>query len=292
RLTLMRPVVFISLIAGAAIFYSNHFVEPPTQRAVRDLIIEGRSDLLTSLISEGQFARPEKNLVFYVDGKSSDGALTGLMISDTRDPAAQLTYYAKNAVIGEINGQEALAMSSGQIHRRDTETGDISVIQFDSYALGLGQLGSAASTATYFLHERDTSDLLNPDPEDRFVQKWPGQPFAEVMKRSSEWLFPLLFGMIALVIAGQPQSHRKSNGVTMFYAFGAAMIYRWATYYLYNEAKNAPDLAYLLAAIPLIGVCLGVWMFLRGIEFKPEGVISVQWDRLARLFPKKRPAAG
>ncbi|MEM1378659.1 MAG: LptF/LptG family permease, partial [Pseudomonadota bacterium] len=46
RLTLMRPVVFISLIAGAAIFYSNHFVEPPTQRAVRDLIIEGRSDLL------------------------------------------------------------------------------------------------------------------------------------------------------------------------------------------------------------------------------------------------------
>ncbi|MEL6920523.1 MAG: LptF/LptG family permease, partial [Pseudomonadota bacterium] len=153
RQTLLRPVVIISVIAGGFILYSNHFIQPQAERAVRDIVTDARSDLLTSLISQGQFVRPNRGLVFYVDGKSSDGTLTGLMISDTRDAETHLTYFAKNAIVSEVDGQDALAMSSGQIHRRSTDTGAVSVIQFDSYALGLAQLGGEPGKATYFLHE-------------------------------------------------------------------------------------------------------------------------------------------
>jgi len=274
RRAILRPVMLVASLAAAFILISNHFIEPASNRAVRDTVVNARSDLLTSFITEGRFERPERDIVIYVDQKNPDGSLTGLMISDTREEGTQLNYFAQSAVVADVNGTEALAMREGQIHRRDSETGNVSIIRFDTYALSLAQFGSAGGEATYFLHEQDTSYLMNVPADDKFAQRWPGQARAEVTKRFIEWLMPFLFALVALAIIGQPQSHRTAGGIAMFMAFGGGMLYRWATYFAYNETKDSPELAIVLAGIPIIGILIGLIMFLRGIEFKGHEFVT------------------
>ncbi|MEO0921105.1 MAG: LptF/LptG family permease, partial [Pseudomonadota bacterium] len=141
RRAILRPVMLVASLAAAFILISNHFIEPASNRAVRDTVVNARSDLLTSFITEGRFERPERDIVIYVDQKNPDGSLTGLMISDTREEGTQLNYFAQSAVVADVNGTEALAMREGQIHRRDSETGNVSIIRFDTYALSLAQFG-------------------------------------------------------------------------------------------------------------------------------------------------------
>ncbi|MEO0542853.1 MAG: LptF/LptG family permease [Pseudomonadota bacterium] len=274
RALILRPVMLVASFASLFVLVSNHFIEPSSNRAVRDTVVEARSDLLTSFIKEGRFERPENGLVIYVDQKNSNGQLVGLMISDTREEGAQLNYFAQTAIVTDVNGVEALAMTDGQIHRRETATGNVSIISFDTYALSLAQFGSAAGEATYFLHEQDTSYLWDVPDDDRLAQRWPGQARAELTKRFTEWMMPILFALVALAIIGQPQSHRTSGGIAMFIAFGGGMLYRWATYFAYNETKDSPDLAIVLAGIPIFGILLGLFMFLRGIEFKAHETLG------------------
>ncbi|MEO1749302.1 MAG: LptF/LptG family permease [Pseudomonadota bacterium] len=274
RRAILRPVMMVASLASAFILISNHFIEPASNRAVRDTVVEARSDLLTSFITEGRFERPESDIVIYVDQKNPDGSLTGLMISDTREEGVQLNYFAQSAIVADVNGTEALAMREGQIHRRDSETGNVSIIRFDTYELSLAQFGSTGGEATYFLHEQDTSYLMNVPADDKFAQRWPGQARAEVTKRFTEWLMPILFALVALAIIGQPQSHRTAGGIAMFMAFGGGMLYRWATYFAYNETKDSPELAIVLAGIPIVGIALGLFMFLRGIEFKGHEFVT------------------
>lgn len=294
RVAILRPVLFVASLASAFILISNHFIEPASNRAVRDTVVNARSDLLTSFITEGRFERPERGLVIYVDQKNPDGRLIGLMISDTREEGSQLNYFAQSAIVTEVNGTEALAMTDGQIHRRDTATGNVSIIRFDAYALSLAQFGSTGGEATYFLHEQDTWYLFNVPADDKFAQRWPGQARAELTKRFTEWLMPFLFALVALAIIGQPQSHRTSGGIAMFMAFGGGMLYRWATYFAYNETKDTPDLAFVLAGIPLFGIALGLFMFLRGIEFKAHETLGYHAGRIvghmrARFLAKASP---
>lgn len=292
RLAILRPVMAVASMASLFILFSSHFIEPPSNRGVRHTLTDARSDLLSSFITEGRFERPERGIVIYVDQKGADGQLNGLMISDTREEQVQLSYFAKYAIVTEIDGEDALAMADGQIHRRDRETREVSIIRFDSYALSLSQFGSTAGEARYFLHEQDTSYLLDVPAYDRFAQRWPGQARAEVIKRFSEWLLPVLFALCALAIVGQPQSHRSPAGLSMFIAFGGAMLYRWATYYAYNEAKNTPDVAIVILLIPLFGIGLGLFMFLRGIEFKTHLTVLYYADRWATAWRNRRAQAG
>ncbi|MEL6437138.1 MAG: LptF/LptG family permease [Pseudomonadota bacterium] len=289
RSAIMKPVMIVAGVAAAFIALSSHFIEPAANRAVRDLITNARADLLTSVIQQGRFARPDAGIVIYVDEKSADGTLGGLMVADTRDPQVQLTYFARQAAVTDVNGSDALVMLDGQIHRRDAETGLVSTIAFDSYSLSLSQFGSTAETTQYFLHERSTAYLINPDPNDRFVQIWPGQAVGELYKRLTEWMFPLLFGLIALVFAGQPHSHRAAATMAMFLAFGTGMIYRWGSYYAYNETKTAPDTAIMIAVIPAVGIAISAVMFLRGYEVKIPDRILVALSKLVGALTDRTP---
>ncbi|MEM9575135.1 MAG: LptF/LptG family permease, partial [Pseudomonadota bacterium] len=279
--------LLIGALCSAYVFASNHFIEPTTNSASRDVLTQSRADLLTSLVQESRFTEASKNLTIYVDKKSPQG-LKGIMISDTRDPKTSLIYYAKEGAVGVVDNQSLLVMQDGQIHRKAPREDNVIVIRFQSYAINLSQFSSAEDASSYFIYERPTSFLLDPDQSDKHVKQNPGQVKAELHKRFSSWMYPLLMTLVALVLAGNPRSHRTANISSYVLAFGTALFYYGLSQTAYNINKVDADHLYLLYLIPVLGMALSVGMYITGRTLEVPDFILVIFDKTAATLKRIR----
>lgn len=286
RMRMARPVLVLSLIFGAAIFLINHFVEPAANRGVRDILTDARSNLLATLIQEGRFVQIQEGLTVHVDRKRPGNLLTGVMVVDDRDETVQIIQYAAEAVVDESTGVPLLLMRDGQIHRVEAENGNVSIIQFDAYALSLAQL-SRTGTPDYLLRERDTPYLFNPDPNDRHANNWPGQVSGELNRRMTEWLYAPLFALVALVLAGQTRSHRATSIAAVLLGFGAGLGYRWGGYLAYNMVRADGSLVWLLYAIPLAGIGICLIMFITGRTVQVPDRLVIGIERLGDALKRR-----
>ena len=273
-----RPVLAVAAIASLFVLVSNHYIEPRANRALRDLLVSARTDLLTSLVREGAFTKLDDDLTVYVDRRLPGNALAGIMVSDTRDDDLRLIYYAQSGAVGTVDGKEVMVMTNGQIHRKNLKDGSLSIIRFNSYAMSLSQFASAGIWTDYAPHERDTADLIHPDPNDKTFQTMPGWVRGELHRRLSEWLYPILFAYVALVVAGQTQSHRQTRFNTFFLGLGGALVYRWGAYAIYSANRTNGDLWWLFYALPLGGILLGIVMYHMGISVAVPDRIIRAWE--------------
>ncbi|QKV18418.1 LptF/LptG family permease [Oricola thermophila] len=286
-----RPVLAIAGIASVYLLVSNHFIEPYANRTLRDVLVAARTDLLTTLVREGTFTKLEKDLTIYVDRRLPGNVLAGIMVSDTRDDDVHLIYYAQSGAVGKVDGKEVMAMTNGEIHRRNMGDGTQSIIRFNSYAISLAQFASSNSQTYYAPHERDSADLAYPDPNDRIFQNQPGWVRGELHRRMSDWLYPILFAYIALVVAGQTQSNRQTRFNTYFQGLGGALIYRWGAYAIYSANRNNPELWWLFYALPIGGIAANMTLYYMGVTISvPEPLINA-WDNLARRVRQMRVRA-
>jgi lipopolysaccharide export system permease protein len=269
-----KPVLLIGLIAGAYVLVSNHFIEPRSGRSLRDALVTIRTDLLANFLQEGVFTRLENDLTIYVDQRLPGNVLGGIMVSDTRDEKTSLIYYAQSGAVGKVEGNDVLVMTNGQVQNKRVDDGAISVIRFNSYAIALSQFGSAGSKQFYYPHERETSDLLHPDPEDRVAKGMPSWLRGEIHRRMTDWLYPILFALIGLVVAGQTQSHRQMRLNAFVLAVGGALAFKGAAYTVYGLNRNNGDLWWLFYALPVSGIATNAFLYWRGITVAvPDPVI-------------------
>ena len=277
RATIARPVLLVAGFASLFVLVSNHYIEPRANRALREILVSARTDLLTGLIREGTFTKLDDDLTIFVDRRLPGNVMEGIMVSDTRDEDLNLIYYAQSGAVGKVDDAEVMAMTNGQIHRKNMKDGTLSIIRFNSYAISLSQFASAGGGISYTPQERFTSELANPDPDDNLFKRQPGWIRGELHKRMTDWLYPILFALIALVAAGQTQSHRQSRFNTFFIALGAAMLYRWGSYAIYSANRANGDLWWLFYAVPIAAIALNIFMYSYGITVKVP-------DRLVTMF--------
>lgn len=289
RWRIAKPFLLIGALCSAYVFLSSHFIEPTTNSASRDVLTQSRTDLLTSLIQEGRFTEASDNLTIYVDEKTSSG-LEGIMISDTRDPKTSLIYFAKSGAVGVVDGQSLLVMQDGEIHRKSPRENNVTVIRFQSYAINLSQFSSAEGATDYFIYERPTSFLLNPDQSDKYVKQDPGLVKAELHKRMTAWLYPLLMSLVALVLAGNPRSHRTTKFSSFVLAFGTALFYYGLAQWAYNINKQDANFLYLIYLIPAFGISLSVWMYFTGRSVEAPNFVLIWFDKAVMGFKRMRVA--
>lgn len=286
-----RPVLVVAGVASLFVLVSNHYVEPLANRTLRDLLVSARTDLLTSLVREGAFTELDDDLTVYVDRRLPGNGLAGIMVSDTRDETLGLIYYAQSGAVGKIDGKEVMVMTNGQIHRKNLQDGSLSIIRFNSYAMSLAQFASAGSWTDYAPHERETVDLLRPDPNDKTFQNQPGWVRGELHRRMTDWLYPILFAYVALVVAGQTQSHRQARFNAFFLALGGALAYRWGAYAIYSANRANGDLWWLFYALPIGATLVGIVMYHRGITVAVPDRLVRAWEAIADRIRQMRVRA-
>ncbi|THV25673.1 LptF/LptG family permease [Peteryoungia ipomoeae] len=244
-----KPLLSLGVGLSIFTFVMVGFVEPSMRVNVRQMIATAYADLLSSVIEERTFRQIEPGLYVQITERQASRGLKGLLIADSRDPQTELIYYAREGAVEEDG--KALVMQDGEVQRKAPD-GEVTVIRFDSYAFDLSELSEERGQARFRAKDRDLFFLLDPDPLDEEYRKKPGDYHAELHRRFSVSLFPLVFVAVSLMICGDARSHREARLHPMASALVLSLTIFWLTNYATSMAEDNGALIPLLYAIPLL----------------------------------------
>ena len=249
-----RPVLLIAIGMSVFTLASNHLIEPSANRQVRNIVTSASGDLLSSAIQTGTFTRLDDGVYFNVSDVASGGELRGIFISDTRDKAKSLTYYARSGQLVRRGSDQVLVLQDGQAQNKDNATGKVSIIKFKAYALDLALFPASTHVTHYYPKEDSTAYLFSPDSNDPYYKDRPDLFVEQIYKRFSEWMYPLLFGLVAISFMGKAHSSRTGRTQYDVMAFAVALFYRAAGFYVEPESGNSLIFAVLTFAVPAFGI--------------------------------------
>ncbi len=286
RSAVMRPILMLAAIISVVSFLVANYVDPYARMNMRAMIANASADLLNVVVQEGSFRKLADNLYIQIAERRGDGSIGGLFIADSRDPTLDLIYYAADGNIASTPAGDMLLMKDGEVQRRDVSDGTVSIIKFNSYAFDLSQFTSAGDDFVIYAKDRPLTYLLNPDPNDPILQTRPLRYKAELHRRLTEWLYPVVFALIALAFAGDSRSHREARVSASFSAISTALLVYWAGYFSADRADKDETYIVMMYLVP-IGVMLVTGFVLLtgrrvGLPDKWNDRILDSYDRLKR----------
>lgn len=257
RGTIIRPIILMALAASVFVFIVDNGLNPIARERFRLLLSNARADLISSVIQEGSFRRIEDGLYVQISERLPDGRLGGIFVADSRDPKTELAYYAKTGVILDKVGQNVLLMQEGVISRKQPDR-PASLIRFDSYGFDLSAFAPTDKAPVMFPKDRPLSYLLNPDPSDTVLIERPDYYKTELNNRMTEWLYSLVFALIAIASAGDARSHREARLHPMATAIFLALFVRWAGFTVTNSAEGSVLFSALMYVVPLASAAIAI----------------------------------
>ncbi len=273
------PIMLIAIGMSVFTLYSNHFIEPAANRQVRNIVSNASGDLLSSAIQTSTFTRLDDGVYFDVSGVGSGGELHGIFISDNRDKTKSLAYYAKSGQLIRSGSDQVLVLQDGQAQNKDLQTGKVSIIKFKSYALDLALFPADSHVTHYYPKEDPTAYLFSPDPNDPYYKARPDLFVEQIYKRFSEWMYPLLFGLIAISFMGKAHSSRTGRAQYEIMAFAVALFYRAAGFYVEPELGGSLIFAILTFVVPAFGILsYGALILMERQISLPQGLLDAITD--------------
>ncbi|CAD7033903.1 LptF/LptG family permease [Pseudorhizobium endolithicum] len=284
RSIIYRPVLLLAAFLSVFSFVVANFVEPPARVAARQMVAEAYADLLSSVIEEKTFRSIEEGLYVQISERHSGRVLTGLFVVDHRDPNFDLIYYAREGSIDESG--TSLTMRDGEVHRK-TPDGRISIIKFMSYAFDLSAM-SGAETPSLSAGDRSLAFLLNPDLSDPHIIGSAGSYRSELHARLTDWLFPFVFALISLVVAGDSRSHRQMRLHPMVIALVLAFGLRWLGFSFKNLVKQDEAYIFLMYLLPAVTTAVSVYLLASHRQIRMPSVVwrvlMPTWHRIRQRW--------
>lgn len=191
-LTLASTMVVISYLLTVGIV-------PWSLSAFRTYQYEIRNQIAAFLLEPGVFTPVSSNIMVYVQTRSSNGALKGIIIEDSREPNAQATILARTGELISTPQGPLVVLRDGSREQVDAKTDQLDVLTFKSNTISLAQ---AAKTGGLVDNDAASVPLLHllhpPDSLSAGEQrKW----LVEAQRRLSAPLSVLGYTLIALVAA-------------------------------------------------------------------------------------------
>lgn len=288
RSIIIRPIMILAIAISLFSFFVDNVVEPKARVAARQMVAEAYADLLSTVIEEKNFRRIDDGLYVQISQRMSGRILKGLFVVDSRDPAFDLIYYAKEGAV-DASGS-SLLMKDGEVHRK-TPDGNVSVIKFDSYSFDLSDMTQNRGQATLRASDRSLSFLLNPDPNDPDYKSKPTGYRTELHRRMNDWALPAIFALISLVIAGDARSHREARLHPMVSALTLAFALRWADFYATNQIENSPNFIGVLYGLNIVSALIAIVLLMRNRKMSMPVSIRNRFSGWRQKLQQRLPAA-
>lgn len=220
------PFVVLAAMVCVVILICNLWVMPASMRALRALITQVRTDVISQVLQPGRFSSTEPGLTFHIRDRSPTGDLLGLLVHDERDDKLVMSYLAERGRIISNDDGAYLVMFDGHVHRyevKDPSKG-VQIVAFDQYVLNISDL-NPKDTGSKELRprERYLGELLSPDPKLLKNKGAVGQLRTELHDRFSTPFYPLLFAFLAVAVLGHARTTRESRWAQILVAAGIAV---------------------------------------------------------------------
>ncbi len=163
-LRLARGYLAFGVVVAASMAGLTNGLVPASRAAIAEREIAIARNASTPLLREGTFHFPTEGVAYFVSRVGSDGALSGILLSDRRDPAADVTYTAGSGRLAATPGGLRLVLVDGMAQRRATDTGRLALSRFADFSIDLGAMLPAPVSARPDPAILSTTALLAADP--------------------------------------------------------------------------------------------------------------------------------
>jgi lipopolysaccharide export system permease protein len=265
------PFVLLASMVCVAILISNLYVLPASMRALRALVNQVRTDVISQVLQPGRFSSTEPGLTFHIRDRSPTGDLLGLLVHDERDDNQKMSYLANRGHILSNDNGAYLVMFDGFVHRLEPTSIDkgVQIVHFDQYVLSISDLSPDEDTEKELRpRERYLSELLNPEPELLKQKGAEGQLRTELHDRFATPFYPMLFAVLALSILGHARTTRESRWAQIMMAAGIAVGLRIAGLTAANLVTMSAAATPLVYLIPIAAIVVAA--LLTHVRMLPE----------------------
>ena len=276
---LAKPLILLALLCSLFTGLVGHFVSPWSLLTLRVFATEMRADLVQVIIREGTFTKVDDGLTFHVAKREAGGVLSGLLISDEREPGKSVLFTAAKGHITKQGDKAYLLLRDGEIQQRTAETDNVTVIRYDSYLFDLSTFAAKIEIGDIRPKERTTPQLLRTGVEDPYFKDKPGLIRSQIHERFSEMLWPFAYVIVMLAFAGHARSNRQSHGSAIGTGMLIVTILRGVAFSAVSATKSDPSAVFLVYALPLSGILGGGYMLARSRPIALHPALQAQLDR-------------
>lgn len=286
---LAKPMLILALLCSLFTGIVGHYISPWSLLTLKVFATEMRADLVQVIIREGAFTAVDDGLVFHVAKREAGGVLSGILISDEREPGKSTLFTAAKGYVSRQGDTAYLLLKDGEIQQRSADKDAITVIRYQSYLFDLSTFAAKIEIGDIRPKERTTPELLNPDPEDRYFKERPGLYRAQIHERFSEMLWPFTYVLVMLAFAGQARSNRQGHGSAIGAGMLTATLLRGLAFSAVSSLKSDPSAVFIVYALPLAGMAGAAFVLYRG---KPIALPKAMQDRIDRSTKAFRQRVG
>ena len=299
--SLLKPLGLLALLVSLAVASVNHAAGPWSQRKLKDMVVQVRTDFMSQVLQPWRFSSPEARLTVHIRDRGPNGDLLGLLLHDARDPKQVVTYLAERGQIIKQGPAVFLRMEKGHVLRQlDTEPVP-QIISFQSYPVDMNRLEQRVDTVQVLRpRERYTTELLRPDKDDPQYKTGAARFTSELHERISNPLYAFAFVLIVLACMGPAQTTRSNRMQAIVTAFGVAVGCRILGITAANAAAVRPSATYLLYLVPIVAAVVS--MMVIGWRIRPrrqtrlalalEKTVAGIGSAFALLKPRPRRSTG
>jgi len=262
-MSLMRvayPILRIAIYFTLISLLVNLFIQPLTNRAMRQELFNVKNDLISSLVKEGDFSTSESGLTIYVQKIDQNGLLRQIFIRTDEPDGKDQTFAAREGRIKKIDGSSVLIMRNGS-NQQLAGKGVLDHLTWDEYSFDITSYFTSDDYLQYKEGDRYMRELAFPvryDYEKTVWQKY----YAEANARLANPLYNLAFVMLAIVSVLGGRFSRNGYAKRIAIAAAAAAATRIFGVVVETASASAWIINVLQYVVPLIPVFLS-WRLIR-----------------------------
>jgi lipopolysaccharide export system permease protein len=262
RWRVIAPAMRLAAVAALITLGFSLFVHPLAQREMRDTLFAIRTDLVATMVREGEFSHPAPGLTVYVQTVEPGGRLKNLVINDKREDGTDSTFSAAEGRIGKRLGKPVLLMRQGT-NQSITPEGVLNVLAFDEYLYDLSTFMASNEVLQYKVSDRYLHELVFPDLRQDWERKNRSRMLAEAHSRLASPLYAFVFVLMPLAaIIGGGFSRVGYSRRMMAWGFGAAVV-RIIGFGVAAACVGSPGLNFLQYLVPLAACAYALRVLLR-----------------------------
>lgn len=259
--SLARPALILAVAATVFGFAMTMVAIPKTVQSFRELQWTIRNDITSVLLQEGVFNKFGDGLTIYVRSRSPEGELLGILVHDKRNPDKPVTLMAERGALVFTDKGPRVLMGNGNRQQMPRDTGQLSLLYFDSYTVDLATATGATGDRFRDAREKSLAELLAADEASLGITDY-RRAKVELHQRLTSPLYNLGFTLIALACLLTAGFDRRGQGATILLAIGLMVGLQAAALGMVNIAAKNLIFSPVLYALALLPIGVGVWLLL------------------------------
>ncbi len=251
RWRVSAPAMRLAVAAALLTLVVNLWVQPWATRRMREELFKVRTDLVATLVHEGEFNEPSQGLTIYAQDSDGAGNLRNVFIYQDRGQGRSATFAAKRGVIVKRGGQPVMVLSDGS--RQEFNNHD--VLNFLAFADNVFDLAPYVNTTEevhYKVSDRYPHELFFPDKRYDWERNNKKKLLAEGNARLTSPLYTITFVILALNAVLGGAFSRLGYGRRIALAAAAAGGIRILGFAAQAACDSTPALNLLQWLIPLV----------------------------------------